>query len=38
MGLEKDQARKSLKYDVHLRQSKRRKCKQEEGEKTVQVT
>lgn len=29
----KDQARKSLKYDVHLHQSKRRKCKQEGGGK-----
>ena len=38
MGLEKDQARKSLKYDVRLCQSKKRKCKEEEGVKTVQGT
>ena len=37
MGLDKDQARKSLKYDVHLQQSKRGKHKEERG-KTVQGT
>lgn len=38
MGLQKDQARKSLKYDVHLHQSKRGKRKEEERGKTVQGT
>lgn len=37
MGLEKDQAKKSLKYDVRLCQSKRGKCKGEEGERLSKV-
>ena len=37
MELEKDQARKSLKYEVRLCQSKRGKCKEEEGGKLSKV-